>query len=215
MVGNFTVLPILLRSSGQTITFAPGSWVTAQPGAFHGLNDCLFSADGVENLTIIGYGATWAMRRRDYNDTAKYEHSEWRHALSIMSSDTVSVRGVHIAETGGDGVYLALVRSVELRDVTTDGAYRNGLSIISASQLLVMGWAPLCQAPPALALGAGGAQCRPHMLALPQAACARPNCNRYVPLRKQPLRNIGLKSAAACTPHQQKPLPRCPRELIN
>ena len=56
-----------------------------------------------------------------------------------MSSDTVSVRGVHIAETGGDGVYLALVRSVELRDVTTDGAYRNGLSIISARQLLVIG----------------------------------------------------------------------------
>ena len=39
----------------------------------------------------------------------------------------------------GDGVYLALVSSVELRDVTTDGAYRNGLSIISASGLVVAG----------------------------------------------------------------------------
>ena len=139
VAGNFTVLPIFLRSSGQTITFAPGSSVVAQAGAFHGLGDCLFSADGVEELTIIGYGATWAMRRHDYNGSSAYNHSEWRHALSIMSSDSIVVRGLHISETGGDGVYLALVSSVELRDVTTDGAYRNGLSIISASGLVVAG----------------------------------------------------------------------------
>ena len=79
--GTFVVLPIFLRHSHQTITFSPGSTVVAQPGAFKGSDDCLFYMDGVENVTILGYGASWAMHRSDYNNSGQYRHSEWRHAL--------------------------------------------------------------------------------------------------------------------------------------
>ena len=58
--------------------------------------------------------------------------SEHRHGLSITSCDTFVVRGLHISETGGDGVYVVYSVHTEVRDVTTDGAYRNGLSIIDA-----------------------------------------------------------------------------------
>ena len=112
--GNFTVRPIFLRSSDQTITFAPGAVVAALPGSFHGANDCLFTAHGVENVTVLGYGSQWTMRRRDYNDSGLYGHSEWRHGLSIMSSVDVRVRGVRISETGGDGIYVYGSVRVEL-----------------------------------------------------------------------------------------------------
>ena len=156
VAGAFVVSqPLLLRSSHQTITFAPGSSVTAQRGAFHGKNDCLFAADNVEDLTILapaggddgmGVGnnnasaaAVWSMQRADYANASLYAPSEWRHALSIMSSVRVAVRGLRIAETGGDGVYVYGSVGVELRDIVTDGAYRNGLSIISARDLAVRG----------------------------------------------------------------------------
>ena len=40
---------------------------------------------------------------------------------------------------GGDGVYIVYSLRTELHDVTTDGAYRNGLSVIDARHLLVAG----------------------------------------------------------------------------
>jgi hypothetical protein len=137
--GAFSVLPIALRRSDQTITFAAGSSVVALPGAFHDTSSCLFSMDAQENVTILGYGASWAMHRSDYNNSAEYAHSEHRHALSIISSVGVTVRGLHISETGGDGVYLVNSKTVEVRDVTTEGAYRNGFSLIAGSDVLVAG----------------------------------------------------------------------------
>ena len=139
VAGCFTVLPIFLRSNSQTITFEAGSSVVAHPGAFHASDACLFTVHAAKDVTIVGNGARWTMQRRDYNNTAKYAHSEHRHALSIMSSTTIAVRDVRIYETGGDGIYIALSSNVEIRNVTTDGAYRNGLSLISASNVLVTG----------------------------------------------------------------------------
>jgi hypothetical protein len=137
--GTFVVLPIFLRRNHQTITFTAGSRLVAQQGAFKGTSDCLFSMDAVENVTILGYGASWAMHRQDYNNSAGYSHSEHRHALSVISSTEVRVLGLHISETGGDGVYIYNSYTIEVRDVTTDGAYRNGLSLISGGNVLVSG----------------------------------------------------------------------------
>jgi hypothetical protein len=161
--GTFEVTPIFLRSSGLTITFAAGSVVRAQAGAFHGATDYLFYADGVEDLTLEGHGARWEMRRADYNSSS-YAHSEWRHGLTISSCVRVRVSGLHISDTGGDGVYVYGSRDVELRDVTTDGAYRNGFSLISASNLRVVGCRFLRTAgtPPQAGIDIEPNSCRPN-----------------------------------------------------
>ena len=39
--------------------------------------------------------------------------------------------------SGGDGIYLNTVTNAVIRNVTTHGAYRNGLSVIGARKLLV------------------------------------------------------------------------------
>ena len=64
VTGTFTVLPIWLRSSDQTLTFAPGSLVIAQRGAYHADADHMFNADGAHNVTINGYGARWMSEAR-------------------------------------------------------------------------------------------------------------------------------------------------------
>ena len=66
----------------------------------------LFHATNVTNLTVLGYGATWQMRKLDYNDPTKYTHSDDRHCLSLHGARDVSVLGLTLASSGGDGIYI-------------------------------------------------------------------------------------------------------------
>lgn len=66
---------------------------------------------------------------------ARYTVSEHRHGLTLHECTNTTVLGVTISNTGGDGVYIFGAINTELRDVRTDGAYRNGLSIISGHNL--------------------------------------------------------------------------------
>ena len=87
----------------------------------------MFAVYVTTNVTISGYGATWRMRRSDYNDSAKYVHSEGRHGLNLLGTVDTVVEGLRIVtrtntsgswllgwphreclceqeETGGDGI---------------------------------------------------------------------------------------------------------------
>eukprot|EP01050_Picozoa_sp_SAG11_P008604 SAG11_NODE_768_length_7269_cov_3.840725_7_plen_210_part_00 len=61
-------------------------------------------------------------------------------SIEVFDSHNVSTSGVSIAETGGDGILLDGCTGCTVRNVTTEGAYRNGLSVISAKDLLVEGF---------------------------------------------------------------------------
>ena len=149
--------PLKFRRSHQRVTFAPGTLVWAANDSFHGSTDCLFTigtypqrlAPGVPgppsltNLSIVGYGAICRMRRKDYakasNDKSNgwYSVSEYRAGLVIQGSSHVTIEGITIQETGGDGIYIQTVWNVTLHRVLIDGGYRNGISVIAADGLLV------------------------------------------------------------------------------
>jgi hypothetical protein len=138
------VLPVKGRSNLK-LTFEKGAVVEAKKGAFKGKNDCLFLFDCCTNVTVSGYGATLRMHKSDYH-APPYQKSEWRHALSFLSCVNVTVEGLSILKSGGDGVYLGVnkVRDplqanfrVVIKDVLCDGNNRQGISVISAEDLLV------------------------------------------------------------------------------
>jgi len=137
----WVVRPIKLASN-QRIIFESGVEVLAKQGEFKGKNDCLFRSDRGENIALIGYGATLRMRRADYAG-AGYEKSEWRHLLSFMSCSNISILGLTVAESGGDGIYLGTATrgvtntNVVIKDVICDKHYRQGISVITAENLLV------------------------------------------------------------------------------
>ena len=56
----------------------------------------MFAVYVTANVTISGYGATWRMRRSDYNDSAKYVHSEGRHGLNLLGTVDTVVEGLRI-----------------------------------------------------------------------------------------------------------------------
>ena len=124
--------------------FEQGVTVVAKPGEFRSTNDCLFTMKSVTNVTLYGYGVSLLMQKPDYANQSLYNHSEHRHGLAIYDSTFVSVYNLVIAQTGGDGVYISGVEPpsyssshIYLSHVTCADNYRQGMSVISASDLLV------------------------------------------------------------------------------
>lgn len=143
--GTWPVQPIALRSNLR-LHLTSDATIIAQRGAFHGGADHLIDVLGVQNVSIVGSvggGSRLVMRKSDYVDTTLYSHSEGRHALYIMESRHVRVSDLEIMEPGGDSVYLGgsigggPATDVELLRVVSRNAYRNGLSITGARDVVV------------------------------------------------------------------------------
>ena len=139
------VRPIFLNVSDIHITFAPSVEILAMRDQFHGKHDCLFSASLVRNITLLGYGATWRMHKPDYQNKSightPYSKAEWRHGLQLHDTADVTVKGLLITQTGGDGIDMGGVISGNVNTHVADcqliDNHRQGMSIGSARDLLV------------------------------------------------------------------------------
>lgn len=136
------VRPLKLHGN-QEIIFAPGVLLLAKKGEYKGKGDSMFTASDAENLTLRGYGATLRMRKKDYQNPP-YEKAEWRMGLALHGCKNVVVEGVRIESSGGDGIYLDAgqrpwCEDVTIRNVTCLDNHRQGISVISARNLLVDG----------------------------------------------------------------------------
>ena len=78
-------------ASHRTIVFEAGVEVLAKKGAFHAGQ--FFVGVNASNITILGRGAVWRMRKADYANPQLYNHSEDRHALALYGCSDISVVG--------------------------------------------------------------------------------------------------------------------------
>ncbi|MEA3246760.1 MAG: right-handed parallel beta-helix repeat-containing protein, partial [Gemmatimonadota bacterium] len=141
MGSPWVVRPIELAGD-QEIVFEDGCEVLAKRGEYKARNATLFTANDIENLTIRGYGATWRMWQEDYDDPELYEKAEWRHCLTLRSVRNVNIYGLTLRDSGGDGIYLGRGPgepnfNVHIRDLVCDNNYRQGISVITAENLLI------------------------------------------------------------------------------
>ena len=146
MPSPWIVMP-LRAVSNQHIVFEEGTVLLAKRGRFENTSDRLMSLVEVENVRITGYGATFRMWRKDYahgkdRKGCDYKRGEWRHALSMSGARNVIVEGLTLEESGGDGIYVSNrgkepCRNITIRDCVCDRNHRQGISIISAENLLV------------------------------------------------------------------------------
>jgi len=140
MGSEWIVRPIKLASN-QEIVFEPGVVVTAKKGEFKDKNDCLFSAIGKRNVSLRGYGATLRMQKEDYIQP-DYPQGQWRMVLLFAGCSDVSVSGLVLRDSGGDGIYLGQgvfppCKDVLIKDCIFDNNYRQGISVISAENLRI------------------------------------------------------------------------------
>ena len=142
MGSDWIVRPITLTQDNQEVRFENGVVVSANSGEFMGLEDSLFYAPGRSNVTLQGYGATFRMQQADYQQ-APYPAAEWRMGIDLRDVTDFSILGLTIEDTGGDGIYLGSLnqtdfnQNVTIQDVVIDNAYRNGVSVISAQDVLI------------------------------------------------------------------------------
>ena len=128
--------------SNQEIVLEPGVVILAKEGEYRGGGDSLFSAVGRSNLVVRGYGATLRMRKREYQQ-APYKKAEWRMGIALRGCRNVLIEGLRVESTGGDGFYvdggggLDWSQDITLRNCTAFDNHRQGLSVISAVNLLV------------------------------------------------------------------------------
>ncbi|NOY42368.1 MAG: right-handed parallel beta-helix repeat-containing protein [Planctomycetes bacterium] len=142
MASNWIVEPLFLNRDNQDIIFEDGVVLEAKAGSFQDVNDRLLNADFRANVRVEGYGATFRMRQADYTGGG-YAAGEWRHGISLRSVQDFEIAGLTIEDTGGDGILLDAMtaigfnKNVIIEDVTINNAYRNGISVISAQDLLI------------------------------------------------------------------------------
>lgn len=119
-----------------TIIFEPGVEVIALKGSFHGVADDLFLSIGVRNLTLIAYGATFTMQKADYaggKDTGYY-WSEFRMGFAFYSAQDLTLKGLTVRATGGDGILLQdASRNVHIKDCVFDNNCKHSASSVSES----------------------------------------------------------------------------------
>ena len=136
----------LFAKSSQRIVFEKGTVLLAKRGEFRERHDSLLTVLDCRNVEIVGNGAVLRMWREDYahgkdRKGRDYRRGEWRHALVIKGSQNVSVDGLVLEESGGDGIYIAetkeLSRDVTIRNCVCDRNHRQGLSIASGENILI------------------------------------------------------------------------------
>jgi len=139
---DWIIRPVFLNYSNQEIIFEEGVVVTAKAGEFHGQADSLFTGWTKDNITITGYGATLRMNKQDYLGPG-YTFSESRMGLRLYSFSNLVIQGLTIRDTGGDGIFLGVDiaptrnTDVVIRDVVLENNYRQGISVVSAENLLI------------------------------------------------------------------------------
>ena len=134
--------PIKLVSN-QKILFEPGVVLMAKKNSFKGIYDCLFSGDGIQNVTLVGYSADFKMRKDDYT-MFSYKKSEHRHTLSLRGCKNIKITGIKFSDSGGDGIYVgrSLIdgshsESISIKDCITNNNFRQGISITSVNNILI------------------------------------------------------------------------------
>ena len=136
------VQPLFIKRDNLTVIFNSGVVLQAKSGAFTDLYSCLlFVGDNhlhrVKNVTLIGYGATFKMIKPEYTT------GEWRHCLKLSWVENVKVEGFILRDSGGDGIEVMRnyfgdpCLNVHIKNCVMDNNRRQGISVISAVDLLI------------------------------------------------------------------------------
>lgn len=134
--------------SGQEIILQQGVELVALKGAYRPKGDCLLSYRECRDVILrgelkdAGKSARIRMRKQDYQ-SGDYDRSEWRHALALYDCENVLIQDLTIEQSGGDGIYLGTTaqrranRNIVIRRVDCNDNHRQGISVISAENLLI------------------------------------------------------------------------------
>jgi len=123
--------------TNKTIIFEEGVALCAVPGAFKNPTDDLLRFSNSFNIKLIGNNTSISMNKEEYID------GEWRHIISLRNCKNIMIKGFHLRDSGGDGIYISglgedtFSENITIEDVLSSNNKRQGMSIISVRNLIV------------------------------------------------------------------------------
>ncbi len=135
---DWIVEPLTFKNlRNKTIYFEPGVVLRAKSGAFPNTSHRLFQLIDCDNIEVLGYDATFRMNKPEYQD------GQQRHAFAIVRSSNITVKGLTLRDSGGDGIYLSRFnpgeynRNILIEDIAAINNARQGMSVISVDGLTI------------------------------------------------------------------------------
>ena len=135
--GPWVVSRTLALPSDLELVFEEGAELKAAPGAFLKNTDMLLKARRCTNLVLRGRGVVTMLRSEYQGRPDIYPPGEHRHTLGLFGCENVRIEDLTLRESGGDGIYVNGCRDVVIAGVVLDGHHRQGMSVISAENLLL------------------------------------------------------------------------------
>ena len=83
------------------------------------------------------------MHKKDYQNKKLYRRSEWRHLMGLKGCKNIQISNLSLYSSGGDGIYLGTTiktpycKDIILEDLMISDHHRQGISIISAENLII------------------------------------------------------------------------------
>jgi len=140
---EWLIRPIKLKSNLELV-LEKDVIIRAKDGEFKSPYIPMFKGENIENIIVRGNpGAVICMNKSDYQDTTKYDFSEWRNAFSFYGVNNIVIRDLAIERSGGDAIYIGGSRkrhwckNVQLLNLKIHDNHRQGISVISAEDLLI------------------------------------------------------------------------------
>jgi hypothetical protein len=144
---------ILIDKSNKEIVFEPGVLVQAKSGSFLDNTVPMFRVRSADNVKLIGQGegenrATLKMNREEF--TFSPDLIDYGHIIEFNGAKDYVASGLRLTGAGGDGIQVAGAAYVNpdpnlrsysenglIEDIIADNNRRQGLSIVSAKDLVV------------------------------------------------------------------------------
>ncbi len=127
----------LFDVNNLTIIFEPGCVIEAKQGSWKA-GEKLIEILRADQLNIIGYGATFKMYKSDFQtipDGTQTSILESGHSVSIVKASNISIKGLTLDGSGGDGIYVKEWKNGLIEDLDALNHTRQGISIISCNEL--------------------------------------------------------------------------------
>jgi len=128
-----------INRDNLTVIFDEGVKVRALPGAFPNKPDAFFVVVRRKGVSFIGKkGSLVTMNKEEYRKIDSRFQGGHRHAFRCMDCDGITFRGMTIASSGGDGIYVGHGnRNFVIEDTVSTDHARQGISVISCDNLLI------------------------------------------------------------------------------
>lgn len=104
--GEYETGPITFSYDYVTVYFDEGCTVKAELNSFPDLYDCLFEMSNLTGIVLEGDEDDDGIYATLSMDDLVITSGEWRHGIALLSCTTVSINGLNVEDTGGDGIYI-------------------------------------------------------------------------------------------------------------